>query len=797
MNLLNIQRHCILCISLIFFLIISRISIIATNSEPAQQIQDVDAYYKNFILGANQSVVLVLGNKGSGKSILTRLLTTDSEQINVKGTKLEFYGQRNVPETHVPTLFIDRITNTSFYDCPTVDDDDFGAAVTTAEIAAALSVQKLLAHAREFKIVFVITAESMYNVNETDAFIKLAERAVDLIKDIRKYSDGIALIVRKTEANGTSIEYDAHRDRELIGKLIDFLKRTQLKLARPRFQLNMHTADVDPIAEDQEEADERANREKISFISALFKRDRIKILRIPMRAGALRRQNDEIRAMINNELRFVTKDDDDFLCKISEKSKQEIPALLAALRTQLENAMPNSITALHTFYVQAERRDEITLNVMAEVLAISERLLPNSLKLPPNIDRNHVISRDLQRNIDIFDFLQQFNSNDEMRALNISIELRNQLRHEIDRTFSIEMISILDAIKSLYFQKTKDYSLEIDKISGIVAEAHAKFAKISSETRETFMFELLNEIVDHEIDGLNGNMRRLLRNYEFMIVLSDANQPIADQYLADEFVEWKGHFYHLKIWYEFLRELRDQLSIYAVQQRNGVVTVPFMKVYIVGDDDDTVGPHIIELQTPLSYLANDSSVDRNAIENVRVNRYMLHSLQTIWSNSMSELSIECENGTRIRVMGDFVSVRHAIDTAVDCWSMAGQIEIFALNTVFIDADIDKRDTNINLTIIAPTVEIIESPEQQLRQILLIGKNISEELPAAKNGSVDSNRNGTSGMQGIRGGAGGNILCIGHWFLNDQHLRIDVGGGKGGTGQTGGNGEQNMTKLKWS
>lgn len=793
MKFSGIQNFCILSISLIVFvLIIDNNSTFAMDPNAAQMLQDVNSYYKNFILGVNKSVVLVLGNKASGKSILTRMLTTNSDQINVKGSKLEFNGQRNIPETIVPTLLVDSKTNTSFYDCPVVDD---AAAEITADITAALSIQKLLGYAREFKILFVITAESMSNANDTNDFIKLAESAVDLIKDTRKYSNGIALIVRTTESNGTAIDFDEQRDGELINKCIDFLKRTQLKLARPKIQLNTATttaAAIDAEADDddnEEENEERANREKISFISSLFKNERIKILRIPMRADALRHQKDDILTMINDELRFVPKDDDDFLCKINENSKQQIPALIAELKDQMENEMPNSISVLHELYISSEQRNQITLNVMAEILSISERLNPNALKLPPNIERRKVISYALQKNIEIFDFLQQFNANDEMRVLNIATELKSQLRHKIEDTFFMEMSALLNAIRAIYLQKVKDHYLDINTINVIVAEAHAKYSKINSGTREIFMIALFNLVAELEIDGLNGNMRRLSRNFEFIILLGDTNQPIAER-LASEFNEWQQHFEHLKIWYEFLHELRDQLSIYAVQQNKHVVNVPFMKVYIIGDDDDTVGPHIIELQTPLSYLANDSMIDHDAIENVRVSRYMLKALQAVWSSSMSEIMIECAAGAsnRIRVKGDFISIRHVIETASECWSSAKQIEIFALNTVFIDADIDKRDENVNFTIISPTWQII--PSEQPRQILLIGKNISEEWPIAQNGSITNNPNGTRGMQGIRGGAGGNIFCIGHWFINDEHLRIDVSGGKGGPGQIGGNGKQN-------
>lgn len=792
----KMHNLCVLSIALVFCVL----QTVETDQKLIQVLQDVNRYYRNFTLGGNRSVVLVLGNKAAGKSLLTRLLTTDSDRISVKGSRLEFNGHETIAETFIPTLFIDSTSNTSFYDCPVVND---ATAEITSDVTAALSIQKLLAHAHEFKILFVITADSMSDANNSGDFIKLAESAVELIKDTRKYSDGIALIVRTYESNGTAVQFNGQRDRELINKSIDFLKRTQLNLARSKSRSNAATTvataimtimDTDDDDDDEDEdSEERANREKISFISALFKNERIKILRLPMSMDAVRREKDDILAMINSELRFVPKDEDDFLCKINENSKQQIPSLIAELKSQLEHELPTSLAAIHQLYVNAAARNEHTLNSMAEMLSNSEQFDPKALKLPSHIERHQIISYDLKKKIEVFDFFQQFNANTGMHVLNISLELRSQLRHKIDDTFCTEMMVILDAIKAIYLQTVKDYYLEVDKINAIAAEVYAKLMRIQSDTRETFMTELLNLVAELEVDGLNDNVRRLTRNFEFIVVLRDLRQPIAER-LATAFKRWKQYFEHLKIWYEFIRELRDRLAIYPVQQNKSVLNVPFMKVYIVGDDDDTVGPHIIELQTPLSYLANDSSIDRDAIETVRVSRYMLKALQTVWSSAMSEITIECPTAAdnRLRVKGDFISIRQFNDKVSamdDCWTKARQIDMFALNTIFIDADIDKRDDNINFTIISPTWHII--PAEQPRQILLIGKNVSEEWPVAQNGSVTSERNGANGKQGIRGGAGGNVLNIGHWFVNDEHLRIDVSGGIGGPGQVGGNGKQNI------
>ena len=87
-------------------------------------------------------------------------------------------------------------------------------------------------------------------------------------------------------------------------------------------------------------------------------------------------------------------------------------------------------------------------------------------------------------------------------------------------------------------------------------------------------------------------------------------------------------------------------------------------------------------------------------------------IQCTWAKCTSAtIVIICtHNGSRdhLLVSGDSISIADIIKTA-PCWSDAKQINIFALNKIFFDADIDKRGQNVNITIFSPTWEIIPSP----------------------------------------------------------------------------------------
>lgn len=89
------------------------------------------------------------------------------------------------------------------------------------------------------------------------------------------------------------------------------------------------------------------------------------------------------------------------------------------------------------------------------------------------------------------------------------------------------------------------------------------------------------------------------------------------------------------------------------------------------------------------------------------------------ADSSSNITINCkesEHGQLI-IKGDSISIAEVIKTA-KCWPEARQIDIFALDTVIFDDDIDVRERNVNITIISPTLEIIPflTKNQTQRQI---------------------------------------------------------------------------------
>lgn len=89
-----------------------------------------------------------------------------------------------------------------------------------------------------------------------------------------------------------------------------------------------------------------------------------------------------------------------------------------------------------------------------------------------------------------------------------------------------------------------------------------------------------------------------------------------------------------------------------------------------------------------------------------------------YANPISFFTIDCTQN-RLLVDGDTISIAEVIKTAHG-WAHAQQIDIFGLDKVIFDDDIDKRGQHVNITIFAPTWEIIPTPtnNQSQREILL-------------------------------------------------------------------------------
>lgn len=160
--------------------------------------------------------------------------------------------------------------------------------------------------------------------------------------------------------------------------------------------------------------------------------------------------------------------------------------------------------------------------------------------------------------------------------------------------------------------------------------------------------------------------------------------------------------------------------------------------------------------------------------------YLLISFISVSSttNDIRSTSLESEcSFNKLIVEGFDIYTSDVLN--ISCFRTVKFIEIFAVNKFVVDADIDRTELKVQLSIVAPTFEIVGQ-----RKINLSGKF---GQPPSPQKALPSVGNGRDGKPGNPGGSSGSILVISKLFINENNCEIYINGGDGGAGQDGGNG----------
>lgn len=113
-----------------------------------------------------------------------------------------------------------------------------------------------------------------------------------------------------------------------------------------------------------------------------------------------------------------------------------------------------------------------------------------------------------------------------------------------------------------------------------------------------------------------------------------------------------------------------------------------------------------------------------------------------------------------------------------------EINLYCLNSMFIDADISAQGVNLILT--SPQWRVVGK-----RTINLEGKEGAAYKYEKANNGISYGENGKDGSPGTPGLPGGHFYGKGKEFTNLSSLTINVSGGTGGKGQNGGNGAEGI------
>ncbi|OXU22294.1 hypothetical protein TSAR_003558 [Trichomalopsis sarcophagae] len=318
-------------------------------------------------------------------------------------------------------------------------------------------------------------------------------------------------------------------------------------------------------------------------------------------------------------------------------------------------------------------------------------------------------------------------------------------------------------------------------------------------------------IIDHGVSPKDEQFLSIKRHLKYL----DFVNALTGDSIASRFSVWikafaagiQAYLDDSKQWYNFFIYLHDALSSYDVQKNINAASLSnrvvfqnyFEKKTIIDTNFESILDSISA--TLLNEIKkNDTYVN---IVNVKLDEVKLTFLNKILDKTLkNEVSYPCRKDNKLSLKGYNVKLSSIFDR--NC-SHSSVIEIFALNKVFIDTNLDRTGEKVQLSIIAPTWEVTHNSK-----IILDGKSGEDHNPKKTRDGHGFGLAGDDGSAGKPGGPSGSFFGIGQHYTEIKHLVITARGGKGGTGQHGGDGSlgkdadsvyttyipQNGNKAEW-
>lgn len=629
----------------------------------------LDNNIKNVSFRANQDVVLVLSNSDSGASTLTFHLTTVELQKFGVDERISFVEEEKVEtldmsplcsDTTVPTLAVDTWNGINYYDCPEFTD----TRDVAHDILATFATKQLIEDSHRIKFVFALDHSAFRSDNTfRNRFLSLARRAVHFLKNLDKYENGIGFVVTRAQNIYTKLDgqFQLIHDHTMISSIAAHLIRLKNAL------LNTNDASSEKI---------------LKFIEILLEKNGDEYMKIGISRlhaatvhdlDLLQNEKNHITTIVNQNLQYVEKGNDDFAFELADASKKRISELIDYMQHHLMEDVTEIDEEINEFYVQQEQN-------ITDVHAIDENISAALLRL------SHI--RPAKPNI----FKDQIKN--AIRFLNIDIT------HE-------------------HFNK---FSKHLDYIE--------------------FLRYLSGQNIANNIQ-ITGGLKTTMRN------LNDG-----------------------KKWYGFILRLYDVMDSYPAQDGAHLSDIAGLFVKCKVEEGKITSVDEIGMKKFLEEIGSDIY---RMVEHMEINSYKLNALRTVLFQAMQKgVETSCTSNQLI-VRGYNIKLSDVVK--IECLATATFIEVFALNKLFVDVDIDKTGQKAQIAMIAPTWEIIGT-----RKIFLSGENATVPVNATLKAET-----GKNGEPGKPGGSAGHFLAIGTHFINDQDLEIVAVGGNGGDGEDGGDG----------
>lgn len=347
---------------------------------------------------------------------------------------------------------------------------------------------------------------------------------------------------------------------------------------------------------------------------------------------------------------------------------------------------------------------------------------------------------------------------------------------EIYETLKNDVQKIGDELLQFYTQKEAQI-VDIYEWNRQLLFGHKNMSKIQLTISQDLFHQIVNTLNTLEISVPSNNLQSISRNIQYIDILNKISNynPTSAPNILHGLNKTKTYLDNSCEWYKFLIDFYLSLTTYDVQ--NKISNINF--TVNVTDVTDGASVKDIGLKSILKSINNSKYGD---VEALLVNKYQLKALKMVWDQMKTNNSTAVCDQQKLTVMQKFVKISDVIE--MKCWKTANLITIFALNTLFIDADINKSGSRAQIIFIAPTWRI--SGEREINLNGVNGRGAQQGAIKAPNGDTIY-KDGIRGLNGVNGGVAGHFFGIGKTFFDSNLLIIYANGGKGGDAQNGGDG----------
>ncbi|CAL1260783.1 unnamed protein product [Larinioides sclopetarius] len=375
----------------------------------------------------------------------------------------------------------------------------------------------------------------------------------------------------------------------------------------------------------------------------------------------------------------------------------------------------------------------------------------------------------------------------------------------------LNLASIANRMQKKYSEEWKakftTKTLEIQKLHDAFLKQYEDIVKLTEDVKRLSTVDsLVKKLqVNSNIPGIVASRRYITnisnegRCFMFLHFLSEKSLDNGSSTWWKGFQEVSDIVHDSKKWYGFLSDLNIKFSEYNTQIERKKY-IDFLKHQTESDVFQETNITPINFEIFLRKMRNLNVMEYDNIMNVSLTESRLKELNQLINFKLKhDITIQCSD-THMFVKGDFVSLQEVRSRLLNhndkkCkeFKYYGPprkfVNIFALNTLFIDRDIELQASKMQLIYISPRWEIIGK-----RVINLNGYDSSKHISTRARDSYKPGSDGDHGNPGKPGGSGGIFFGIGAAFVNGDNLTITANGGDGGPGQNGGNGSEGISGV---